>query len=243
MRYILPLLLLLLSMNAKAQDYLPVLTEGKVWNCLYKDLSLSGNDPIKFQISVAGNAVVDNKNCKKLLFHYPGGERKDYTVNAYEEGKKLYAYYYDGGEAPTLLIDFNLKKGDERQDDEQWYKVLDVDSVTTGDNVKRLRLKIDGGSNTEKCTYWIEGVGATEDNWVTQVPRPTNGETKMLESCYDNGVCIFQNDKLPDYMKSGITSIRTTKAMDGKEYNLSGCAISGNRHAGVVIKNGKKILK
>ena len=65
----------------------------------------------------------------------------------------------------------------------------------------------------------------------------------MLESCYDNGVCIFQNDKLPDYMKSGITSVRTTKAMDGKEYDISGCAISGSRHAGVVIKNGKKILK
>ena len=44
-------------------------------------------------------------------------------------------------------------------------------------------------------------------------------------------------------MKSGITSVRTTKAMDGKEYDLSGCAISGSRHAGVVIKNGKKILK
>ena len=29
-------------MNAKAQDYLPVLTEGKVWNCLYKDLAMAG---------------------------------------------------------------------------------------------------------------------------------------------------------------------------------------------------------
>ena len=70
MRYILPFLLLLLSMNAKAQDYLPVLTEGKVWNCLYKDLSLSGNDPIKFQISVAGNAVVEKKtarNCSSII--------------------------------------------------------------------------------------------------------------------------------------------------------------------------------
>ena len=35
------------------------------------------------------------------------------------------AIYYDGGETPTLLIDFNLKKGNEKQNDEQWYKVVD----------------------------------------------------------------------------------------------------------------------
>lgn len=65
MRYILPFLLLLLSMNAKAQDYLPVLTEGKVWNCVYKTLAMAwaGQEPDKFEISVSGDTLVNGRVC------------------------------------------------------------------------------------------------------------------------------------------------------------------------------------
>ena len=183
--------------------------------------------------------------CKRVVISGSGGYEKH--IAAYEEDGKLYAYAYEGGltgnrDTPILLMDFTLSKGDSKHDEYEEYDVLDVDFVMLG-GVSRRRLKINGGSNEGHYTYWIEGIGATEDNWLTAVPRPTNGQRVMLESCYENGTLIFENSEIPDDMKSSITSVRTTKAMDGKEYDLSGCTISGSRHAGVVIKNGKKILK
>ena len=151
MRYILAFLLLLLSMNAKAQDYLPVLTEGKVWNCLYKDLAMAGagQEPDKFEISVSGDTLVNGRVCKRVVISGSGGYEKH--IAAYEEDGKLYAYAYEGGltgnrDTPILLMDFTLSKGDSKHDEYEEYDVLDVDYVMLG-GVSRRRMKINGANN------------------------------------------------------------------------------------------------
>lgn len=251
MRYILSLLLLLSTHVANADEYLPVLAEDKVWHCLYKTLAMAGagQESDKFEISVSGDTLVNGRVCKRVVISGSGGYEKH--IAAYEEDGKLYAYAYEGGltgnrDTPILLMDFTLSKGDSKHDEYEEYDVLDVDYVMLG-GVSRRRLKINGGSNEGHYTYWIEGIGATEDNWLTAVPRPTNGQRVMLESYYENGTLIFENSEIPDDMKTGIEgvakdSVFRTTAIYSIDGTYLGTSKSWLPH-GIYIVGGKKVVK
>lgn len=248
-------MLMLTTVATNAGEYLPILTEGKVWHCLYKTLEMSGEDPQRFEISVSGDTIVNGNTCKRLVFRDSCSGKRITDVAAYEQNGKVFAYCYekatpDAGneDTPTLLMDFTLKKGESRNDEYESYEVLDVDYISAG-GANRLRLKVNGGSNSGKYTYWIEGIGATEDNWMTLIMRPTNGQRVLLESCYENEELLFKNNEIPDDMISRISEIFKTSLSDvsvNRVYSLDGRYLgmseSGLPH-GIYVVNGKKVVR
>lgn len=117
---------------------------------------------------------------------------------------------------------------------------FDDDSIEI-DGIKRKRILLDESAHS--C--WIEGIGATAEAWATPVPMPTNGVSQYLESCYENGKCIFKNENLPDFVVSGIKHVDMPKNVEGEKevYNIMGCKVTDENSRGVYIKNGKKIIK
>lgn len=242
MKYIITTLLMLASLSIEARDYLPVLTEGKVWNCIYF-CGFNEQKAYGFQIKVDGDTIVGNRTCKRIRVDYPETSEYmygSYTTAAYEENHKVYAFHYseDSKDSGTLLMDFDKKKGDVLYESTC---VFDDDSIEVeGIKRKRILLHDESGSN---C--WIEGIGATSEVWATLVPMPTNGVSQYMESCYENGKCIFKNENLPDFVVSGIKHVDMPKNDEGKNevYNIMGCKVTNENGHGVFIKNGKKIIK
>lgn len=240
MKYFITTMLMLATLSVGARDYLPVLNEGKVWNCIFF-CGFNEQKAYGFQIKVDGDTIVGNRTCKRIRVDYP--ETSDYnmyhsyTTAAYEENHKVYAFSYSEDSSATLLMDFDMKKGDVLYES---ICVFDDDSVEI-EGVKRKRILLD--ENSRNC--WIEGIGSTTEVWATLVPMPTNGVSQYLESCYENGKCIFKNENLPDFVVSGIKNVDVAKNVEDKNevYNIMGCKVTSESGHGVFIKNGKKIIR
>ncbi len=239
MKYFFTTLLIFASLSVGARDYLPVLTEGKVWNCIFF-CGFNEQKAYGFQIKVDGDTIVGNRTCKRIRVEYPKTSEymmyQSYTTAAYEENHKVYAFKYSD-DSETLLMDFNMKKGDVLYESAS---VFDDDSVEI-DGIKRKRILLDESG----CNCWIEGIGATSEVWATLVPMPTNGVSQYMESCYENGKCIFKNENLPDFVVSGIKNVDMPKNIGNKNevYNIMGCKVTDESSHGVFIKNGKKIIR
>ena len=236
----------LVSLCAQAKDdYIPMLTDGKVWNCRMFNPRYSTERNFDYQISVVGDTIVGKRQCKKIRFCYPDlGDSFTATGAFYEEDRKLYEI--DGEEA-TLMLDFNLEKGYPIFPDACHY-VSGVDYVTTG-GIERRRIAIsyseDGITFDEPCAYWIEGMGTTDlYMWATDFPLIPDGSQECLLSCYDNGVCIYENDRVPGWAQTGVAGVSCERRMaDGKSYDLSGRAVDASSYSGIMIHNGRKVVK
>lgn len=238
MKYIITTMLMLATLSVGARDYLPVLNEGKVWNCIYF-CGFNEQKAYCFQIKVDGDTIVGNRTCKRIRVDYPKTSEymyRSYTTAAYEENHKVYAFNYSEDSA-TLLMDFDMKKGDVLYEPTC---VFDDDSVEF-EGVKRKRILLDENS----CNCWIEGIGSTTEVWATPVSMPTNGVSQYLESCYENGKCIFKNENLPNFVVTGIKNVNVANNVEEKNevYNIMGCKVMNESGHGVFIKNGKKIIK
>lgn len=238
MKYIFATLLMFVSLYSEARDYLPVLTEGKVWNCIFY-CPFKEPKTYNFQIKVDGDTIAGDRTCKRIRLIYPKGTYCSYNTAAYEENHKVYSFNYENKE--TLLLDFDMEKGDHLYGTSYIY---DVDSIEF-DGVKRKRILLSLGYDEKISVCWIEGVGATSEYWATEVPIPTDGVSQYLESCYDNGKCIFRNENLPDNVTNGIGYLKAQQNCTGKNeiYNIMGCRVSNMSGHGVFIKNGKKIIR
>lgn len=132
---------------AYAQEYKPMLTDGKEWLCMLEiEGSPDGADgKWPYYITVCGESVEEGRIFKKLKKEYtdsvPKNEQKISYFVAYEENGQVFRKYdFDvGGENILLILDFNLKKGDVAT--RVGEVVTDVDYVEAY-GVRRKRLKI-----------------------------------------------------------------------------------------------------
>lgn len=103
---------------AYAQEYKPMLTDGKEWLCMLEiEGSPDGADgKWPYKITVCGESVEDGRIFKKLKKEYtdsvPKNEQKISYFLAYEENGQVFRKYdFDvEGENILLILDFNLKK-------------------------------------------------------------------------------------------------------------------------------------
>lgn len=263
MKNILLTLLALTSFcRVDARDYLPIFTEGKVWNLSFYEMVNGEIQKTEYQEYVAGDTIVDGKECKIILPRKLEGPL-EYSITkqiVYESDKKVYSVYINPKPSPAdfvLRIDFNLELGDEFAKDNpvateyEHYYVSSVDSVMGG-NVKRQRIKLSkqcvGSKGVVDC--WIEGVGSTLGTWFifTQVLPTCNNKAnyiRRLVSCNDGDVCIYKSEVLPPIPSdfTGIESVLANRAPgNGKMYNLAGQQV-GKNYNGVVIQNGRKFKR
>ena len=204
---------IVMSLPLVAQEdysYVPLLTEGKSW------LWVSQNDhfPTRtyyFKVEVVGDTVVDGRVGKRMRQWYPyETDIDEYFFAAFEEDKRIYYLYENSGEI-VLLLDFNLKKGDtsdgwDSETGEKYEDYLTVENEEIIDTPagKRRKLKLNYGS------YWVEGIGSNNSDWITVFPMPIGNYLLMLE-CYEDGKCIFTQSDFGgtngiDEIKDGGTS-------------------------------------
>lgn len=235
MKYLFSVIMLFCSLGISARDYLPILKEGRVWNCIDSP-TLSYPYPKPVQIYVAEEVVESGHTCRVLRWKNVNGD--GIFAIAYEEKGKVYAVNFDGGLYPELLmLDFNLEKGDVVSD---YLCVSNVDYVNIN-GVVRKRIFF-----SNESTYWIEGIGPTYDDVWMSIIAHVIGSFKYLESCYDDGVCVFKNDEPPfwsDWTEGVETVASGMKSTCNKTFDISGRIIKDKDYKGIVIKDGKKFSK
>lgn len=259
------LLLTLLALTSvcrvDARDYLPVYTEGKVWNYSYYEMIDGAVQKAVHQRYVAKDTIVGGKNCKVILSRRLEGPESIHSEEkeiVYENDKKVYSVE-ESSEGPmfVLRLDFNLALNDHFKIDNGPEEALDFyvvseDSITGG-NTKRKRIKLAYGEDFfdkgEEADCWIEGIGTTLTTWLEYtVILPTCSSRKIIprfDSCYDGDVCIYKSEELPPSPSdfTAIESVSADKALgSGKIYNLAGQQVDNN-YKGVVIQNGRKFRR
>ena len=239
MKYLFSIIMLFCSLGISARDYLPILKEGRVWNCIASP-NMIKHYPRSYQIYVAEEVYENGHTCKVLRWK----DDNHLYATAYEENGKVYAVNFDGGLYPELLmLDFNLEKGYVLYEGFDYY-ISEVDYIEFN-GIRRKRLTISRLRNpSNPVLYWIEGIGPTYDTWASDVPRA--GTVYYLESCYDDGVCVFKNDEPPFWSDwtEGVETVKSDmKSTGNKTFDTSGRIINDKDYKGIVIKDGKKFCK
>lgn len=225
---------------AYAQEYKPMLTDGKEWLCMLEvEGSPDGADgKWPYKITVCGESVEEGKVFKKLKKEYtdsvPKNEQKiSYSVAYEENGQVFRKYDFDvEGENILLILDFNLKKGDVAT--RVGEVVTDVDYVEAY-GVRRKRLKIG------KYFYWVEGIGCDDDNGLApRIPIPTFRICSRILKCYEGGELVF-TDK--DFLTNTTSIGRVADDIIQTEYlyNLQGERVF-RPSKGIYIKGSRKVV-
>ena len=123
MKKILTMMLLALvcgmALQAQADDYQPLVEDGKSWVVTYS-YAHGWLPPFKAECYyIDGDSLIGSQLCKKLMLRVNDMENNNITTSLdkliYEKDKKVY-YYSVGGEAltnlPMLLYDFSASIGD-----------------------------------------------------------------------------------------------------------------------------------
>lgn len=226
---------------AYAQEYKPMLTDGKEWLCMLEiEGSPDGADgKWPYKITVCGESVEDGRIFKKLKKEYtdsvPKNEQKiSYSVAYEENGQVFRKYDFDvEGENILLILDFNLKKGDVAT--RLGEVVTDVDYVEAY-GVRRKRLKI-GDSGF----YWVEGIGSDDENGLApRIPIPTFRICSRILKCYEGGELVF-TDK--DFLTNTTSIGRVADDIIQTEYlyNLQGERVF-RPSRGIYIKGSRKVV-
>lgn len=226
---------------AYAQEYKPMLTDGKEWLCMLEiEGSPDGTDgKWPYKITVCGESVEDGRIFKKLKKEYtdsvPKNEQKiSYSVAYEENGQVFRKYDFDvEGENILLILDFNLKKGDVAT--RLGEVVTDVDYVEAY-GVRRKRLKI-GDSGF----YWVEGIGSDDENGLApRIPIPTFRICSRILKCYEGGELVF-TDK--DFLTNTTSIGRVADDIIQTEYlyNLQGERVF-RPSRGIYIKGSRKVV-
>lgn len=232
-----------ISFGVNAQEYIPMLSEGKSWTCIngYYQNSPSTNANAEYNIIVEGDTIVEGKKMTKIVWKYRDGHTHSYA--AYEENGKLYSYfqrYDDEKETLMLMYDMNWNVGDKTLQG----KVTAVDEIEVK-GIKRKRITVGEG---EYSTYIVEGIGA-DWLWFFGGVAPDNSSDKYMfcqymTECYDNGSLIFTQT---DFMANPTTSVNTitTNLNEHQQtmYDISGKRINMPSHGSVYIQNGKKRVR
>lgn len=236
MKYLATLFFLLLASVANAQEYLPILKQGRVWKCVDTNVSLMGDVPRPFTVTVAGDTIVGNKKMFKVSVVYDKldgyKDREDRVKPAYEENGQVWTLDYEGIGKATLLIDMNLHKGDKIEPG----TVNDVDTIIVN-GIKRKRLKV---HDFDDGVYWVEGIGASHDIWAGSDGREIGAYAYMLE-CYDNGELVFTQADFRVKPTNAINNVKVgVKNNNDAMYDTNGRPVTCPVPGRIYIKGGLK---
>lgn len=243
MKQLLVILFALFCMQTNAQEYHPMLKDGRSWKLVSPSIFMNEYD-LYFTVSVAGDTLVNDIPCKKIVTKCDipkPWDRGTYIYScdaAYEKDGRIYAH--DPWEQKfRLLMDFNLRKGDTY--DEMDRKIQDVDYVEI-QGQKHRRIVLWRGSDETDC--WIEGIGASDDlHWIELEARPTgNYYYSVMIGCYDDDKLIFTRSDMV-YIKpvpNAVEQVKAEPSGDNRTYDMAGRRILSPQKGEVYIKNGEK---
>lgn len=240
MRKVLTIMFLLLVSFAEAQEYRPMLTDGKEWHCFRRvalsEVDWEPNGEWTYTIKVVGDSVINGVAYKKMCREYtqdvPSGERRCTYFAAIEKDRKVYSYSEDGD---VLYLDFSLHEGDCVSDNPEF--VVTKEETFEAKNRTYRRLVLNG-------YVWVEGIGCRNAFEIIpemgiELAPPYILEDYMVE-CYDNGELIFTQDDFYN-TTTGIESVTTDDPKSADVYSVSGVKIS-KPEKGMYIQNKRKYI-
>ena len=255
--------LLLLTASIQAQEYLPLISQGKSWYCMFPD-----DDNTILCYMVSGDTVINNAKYDKILFRYcaPRISEWEYFAAVREdiESQKVYMMYnFSNNE--KLVYDFDLANDSYlylRED----YRLGYYESKTfVIKNIKRRfiyytseYLEEDGSWNFPTGLYhFIEGIGYGSnpidiESWFD------GNVTAELIACFENGACVADvnnYDTLYDnterintvlnFVLSGINDVSDAEKSISptRIHSLDGRRLQRLPEKGVYIVNGRKVVR
>lgn len=240
MRKVLTIMFLLLVSFAEAQEYRPMLTDGKEWHCFRRvalsDVDWDPNGEWTYTIKVVGDSLINGVAYKKMCREYtqdvPSGESRCTYFAAIEKDRKVYSYHEEGD---VLYLDFSLHEGDCVTGNPEF--VVTNEETFEAKNRQYRRLVLNG-------YVWVEGIGCR--NAFEIIPKmgielapPYILEDYMVE-CYDNGELIFTKDDFYN-TTTGIENVTAEDQKNADVYSISGVKIA-KPEKGMYIQNKRKYI-
>ena len=214
--------------RVQSQEYIPLVTDGKIWNMelcstweSWPDYGVVRNE--KWELK--GDTIIGKLIYKKYFKNgvYQGAMR--------EEDKRVF-YHFRDDDHEYLLYDFGLKKGDRIVFNRTDYEMTDENYVKSGNKPLR-RMKLVAVSDPRDTNYWIEGIGALEGPCNPFYSMRTGGVDISISSCYVNNQCIYE--KLSNGIQQHSLNVNSSAAI----YDLQGRKLKKLPEKGLYIKNGK----
>lgn len=189
------------------EAYKPLLTEGKIWEVATTNTSPTDHEDGVSYITLYGDTIICDHACK-ILVHTNNENIWKYVL--WEDNKTIY-YYDESAKIFLPLMDFNLHEGDKVGDRGHvlWEDYVEVNNIT----YRRLSI---GNEGKVPLVYWIEGIGASKDYWITLFDKHI-GEYNYMTKCKENGECIFTQE---DFSKERCQEYLPV-LVDGRTWKLS----------------------
>ncbi|MBU9947358.1 hypothetical protein [Leyella stercorea] len=240
MRKVLTIMFLLLVSFAEAQEYRPMLTDGKEWHCFRRvalsDVDWDPNGEWTYTIKVVGDSLINGVAYKKMCREYtqdvPSGESRCTYFAAIEKDRKVYSYHEEGD---VLYLDFSLHEGDCVTGNPEF--VVTNEETFEAKNRQYRRLVLNG-------YVWVEGIGCRNAFEIIpemgiELAPPYILEDYMVE-CYDNGELIFTKDDFYN-TTTGIENVTAEDQKNADVYSISGVKIA-KPEKGMYIQNKRKYI-
>ena len=240
MRKFLTIMFLLLVSFAEAQEYRPMLTDGKEWHCFRRvalsDVDWDPNGEWTYTIKVVGDSLINGVAYKKMCREYtqdvPSGESRCTYFAAIEKDRKVYSYHEEGD---VLYLDFSLHEGDCVTGNPEF--VVTNEETFEAKNRQYRRLVLNG-------YVWVEGIGCRNAFEIIpemgiELAPPYILEDYMVE-CYDNGELIFTKDDFYN-TTTGIENVTAEDQKNADVYSISGVKIA-KPEKGMYIQNKRKYI-
>ena len=232
------IVILTLPSRALAQDYTPMLVNGREWfiihTSLYYDYYSPGAYKYSRTVTVVGDSIIGDLHGKKL---YSACDDPDESINY-----NKYIWLYDDVQNKKILsfsgvsstyntfLDFSLTDWDENHN----AKVVSDSILVKGK--KYHRLKIDYSCGPENSpTILIEGIGrkyCSDYSYTAEKPTqmlvPSNGEYDRVEKVFDNGTLIFEyaDFDAPSIAGTECVVYDAAKAKTAEWYDLRGVRLA-----------------
>ena len=228
------------TMQAQS-TYQPVLEDGKSWLWAIRNRFVPETRYFTVEV-LPGDTVAEGRTCKRLLISFKNPDPFDQIAVAYEEDKKVYLLDYRTPQLFSLMMDFNLTKGDKIYYDdgyESYEKEVLNDEIIQPSGRRKLTI----GDQYNIAGYWVEGIGGNGGNgWMIPIDVHIGDIYAMLQ-CYMNGECIFAESDF-----GGTSSIKPV--IPGNEqsepeelYDISGTRATTPQKGRIYIsRSGKKII-
>lgn len=239
-KLLLNMLLCLITLSTFAQEYRPMLTDGKEWHCFRRvalsDVDWEPNGEWTYTIKVVGDSLINGvaykKMCKEYTQDVPSGESRCTYFAAIEKDRKVYSYSEDGD---VLYFDFSLHEGDCVSSYPEY--VVTNEETFEAKNRKYRRLVLSG-------FVWVEGIGSRNAFEIipemgSELAPPYILEDYMVE-CYDNGELIFTKDDFYN-TTTGIENVTAEDQKNADVYSISGVKIA-KPEKGIYIQNKRKYI-
>ncbi|MDE5560871.1 MAG: hypothetical protein K2J00_03565, partial [Bacteroidaceae bacterium] len=99
------------------------------------------------------------------------------------------------------------------------------------------------GPDVGYCAYWIEGIGAPYDDYITTIGEeiPTDGSVKYLSECYDGDRLICSKANF-DKLLTGIGNVTSDKRHCEEVHDFMGRRVANPVKGRLYVTASKKMM-